>query len=63
MIMLCFIALYCVELSLIDKTLCKTLLSFNFEVISANGEMCYLRGDYTLLLSNFVLDITFKRIH
>ena len=23
----------------------------------------YLRGDYTLLLSNFVLDITFKQIH
>ena len=22
-----------------------------------------LRGDYTLLLSNFVLDITFKQIH
>ena len=23
----------------------------------------YLRGDYTLLLPNFVLDITFKRIY
>ena len=26
-------------------------------------EICRLRGDYTLLLSNFVLDITFKGIH
>ena len=26
-------------------------------------ESMYLWGDYTLLLSNFVLDITFKQIH
>ena len=27
------------------------------------GQKIMLRGDYTLPLSNFVLDITFKRIH
>ena len=33
------------------------------ELSFTRGFMNELRGDYTLLLSNFVLDITFKQIH
>ena len=47
---------------LLDKSLIIELLT----AIGTKLEFRFnatLRGDYTLLLSNFVLDITFKQIH
>ena len=59
MIMLCFIAPYCVELSFVDKTFCENCSHFILKWFQLNsfGEMCILKESYKNMQKFMILKI------